>query len=123
MSRRVVKDAHDDDILEELQPVSVVYLLLHAHAVQRDLLVEAGGLAQKVAVVCLMRQELGFVYREMSRISEDDAIGWWGQTSEPLLPGPTLGMPELLLLRLPKRETGPEVVNRRGRVRGVDEQT
>ena len=100
-----------------------MHLLVHARAVQRDLLVEAGGLAQKLAVVRLMRRELGFVYRKMSRISKDDVIGWWGQTSEPLLPGPTLGMPELLLLGSPKRETGPEVANRRGRVRGVDEQT
>ena len=82
IERRVVEDAREDDVLEELQPVRVVHLLLHARVVQRDRLVEVGGRAQKVAVVRLVRRELGVVCREMSGISEDDAIGRRGHTFE-----------------------------------------
>ena len=59
----------EDDLIEELHPVRVVRLLLRTRVVQRDRLVGAGGRAQEVTVVRIVRRDLGVVCREMSGIS------------------------------------------------------
>ena len=69
VGRWVVEDAREDDVLEELHPVRVVRLLLRTRVVQRDRLVGAGGRAQEVTVVRIVRRDLGVVCREMSGIS------------------------------------------------------
>ena len=61
VERRVVDCAREHDVLEELEPVCVVDLALDRVVTYGDWLMEAGGVAEEVAVVGLVVGEFWVV--------------------------------------------------------------
>jgi hypothetical protein len=59
---RIVNGACENDVLEKLQPVGVMYFLLDAFIADRYGLVVTGRLVKELAIIGFVRRELWVVY-------------------------------------------------------------